>query len=211
MTPVTKKQSTKKPAKQSKSKKTEQAEVLNRPEPTSELTGSAPIDPVKIHELLGLHGPYEPPPPVPTKGYTIFWDPGCSIQTLAKKQTKLFCRPDLLTERFTKDTDSWKWRMIRLQPIEPNLSFADQEKQLSTGDNPAAARELVTFLVLHFLATGVRLEMDRWRCRDVIESGRRVIVGPFWESGIEIANVSDLWNSPGICLSVLRTPQVRKK
>jgi hypothetical protein len=35
-----------------------------------------PLDPKKVHELLGIHGPYEPPPPpVPTKGYVVFWDP----------------------------------------------------------------------------------------------------------------------------------------
>jgi hypothetical protein len=171
-----------------------------------------PLDPKKAHELLGISGPYEPPPPpIPTKGYATFWDPGCSIQTLAKKKRELFYMPDLLTERFAKDTDSWKWRMIRLAPIEPGLTFADQEKKLATGDKPAAARELVTFLVLHFLATGERLEMQRWRCSDVMESGRRVIVGPFHELGLDIANVSDAWKSPGIALSVICTPAARKK
>jgi hypothetical protein len=137
--------------------------------------------------------------------------PRCSIQTLAKKKRELFHLPDLLTKRFAKDTDSWKWRMIRLQPIEAGLTFAEQEKKLATGDKPAAARELVTFLVLHFLTTGVKLEMFRWRCADKVESGRRVLVGPFGSSGLEIANVSDLWKSPGIALSAICTPAARKK
>jgi hypothetical protein len=171
-----------------------------------------PLDPKKVHELLGIHGPYEPPPPpVPTKGYVVFWDAGCSIQTLAKKKRELFYLPDLLTERFAKDTDQWKWRMIRPTPIEPDLTFAEQEKKLATGDKPAAARELVTFLVLHYLTTGEKLEMCRWRCADKVDSGRRVIVGPFGDFGLEIANVSDLWKSPGICLSVMCTPPVSRK
>jgi hypothetical protein len=170
------------------------------------------LDPKAIHELLGIYGSYEPPPPpIPTKGYTVFWDPGCSIQTLAKKKRELFYMPDLLTERFAKDTDQWKWRMIRLTPIEPNLTFADQEKKLKTGDKPATARELVTFLVLHFLTTGEKLEMCRWRCADKVDSGRRVIVGPFGDFGLEIANVSDLWKSPGTCLSVMCTPTAPRK
>lgn len=170
-----------------------------------------PLDPKKVHELLGIHGPYEPPPPpIPTKGYMTWWDPGISIQSLVKKHRELFYLHDF-PEAFAKETDSWKWRQLRLQPIEPGLTFAEQEKQLKTGDKPAAARELVTFLVLHFLTTGERLEMDRWRCRDVMPSGRRVIVGPFHPLGLDIGNVSDEWKSPGICLSVMCTPVVRKK
>ena len=53
--------------------------------------------------------------------------------------------------------------------------------------------------------------MDRWRCKDVLASGRRAIVGPFHPLGLDIANVSDEWKSPGICLSVMCTPVVRKK
>ena len=63
----------------------------------------------------------------------------------------------------------------------------------------------MTFLVLHFLATGERLEIDRWRCRDVLPSGRRVIVGPFHPLGLDIGSVSDEWTSPGISLSVMCT------
>jgi len=183
-----------------------------KPDPKAEeqTKKSEPLDPKAVHELFSIPGPYEPPPPpIPTKGYVTFWDAGCSIQTLAKKQPKLFSLPELLTERFAKDSDSWRWRQLRLEPIEPGLTFADQEKLLATGDKPAVARELVTFLVLHFLTTGEKLEMCRWRCTDKVESGRRVIVGPFGDFGLEIANVSDLWKSPGIALSAICTP--RKK
>jgi hypothetical protein len=169
-----------------------------------------PLDPAKVHELFGLHGPYEPPPPpVPTKGYVTWWDPGVSIQSLVKKHRELFYLHDF-PEPFAKETDSWKWRQLRLDPIEPNLPFAEQAKKLRTDDEPARARELVTFLVLHFLSTGVRLELDRWRCQDVLPSGRRVIVGPFHPLGLDIGNVSDVWKSPGIWLSAMSTP-VRKK
>lgn len=170
-----------------------------------------PLDPKKIHELLGLHGPYEPPPPpIPTKDYVTWWDPGISIRDLVRKQRSLFYLKDH-DGAYAKQTDSWKWRQIRLTPIEPELTFTEQAKQLKTGDEPASARELVTFLVLHFLTTGERIEMDRWRCKDVSESGRRAIVGPFHPLGLDIANVSDKWKSPGICLSVMCTPVVRKK
>jgi hypothetical protein len=170
-----------------------------------------PPDPKKVHELLGLHGPYEPPPPpVPTKGYLTWWDPGISIRELVRRHRALFYLKDH-DDAYAKQTDSWKWRQIRLTPIEPGLTFAEQAKKLKTGDEPAAARELVTFLVLHFLTTGERLEMDRWRCKDVFPSGRRAIVGPFSPLGLDIANVSDEWTSPGICLSVMCTPVVRRK
>ena len=162
------------------------------------------LEPAEVHALFGLPGPYEPPPaPIPTKGYTTFWDAGMSIQTLVKKQPKLLYLRDF-SERFAKDSDSWKWRQIRLTPIEPNLTFAEQEKKLITGDKPAAARELVTFLILHYLTTGER-------CSDTMESGSRVIVGPFHELGLDIAHVSDEWKSPSICLSAVCTPVPRRK
>jgi hypothetical protein len=99
-----------------------------------------PLDPKKIHELLGLHGPYEPPPPpVLTKDYVTWWDPGISIRDLVRKQRALFYLKDH-DGAFAKQTDSWKWRQIRLTPIEPELTFAEQAKKLKTGDEPAAAR-----------------------------------------------------------------------
>ena len=94
-----------------------------------------------------------------------------------------------------------------MEPIGPNRTFKEQKAELRPGDEPAAARELVAFLLLHFLTTGERLEMRRWRCKDVLPSGQRVIVGPFGELGLDIASVSDAWTSPGICLSVMCTPK----
>lgn len=169
------------------------------------------LSPQQVHELFGLSGPYEPPPPaITTKGYTTWWDPGISIRELARKHRALFSLPDLLDATLAKGTDSWKWRQLRQTPVEPNLTFPEQQAKLKRGDDPAFARELVAFLVLHFLTTGERLEMNRWRCRDVFPSGRRAIVGPFGSLGLEIANVSDEWKSPGICLSVMSTPRREK-
>lgn len=184
-------------------KKKDEAEVATAPPKTTE-----PLDPKKAHELFGLPGPYEPPPaPIGTKGYVTFWDSGCSIQTLAKKQPKLFCHPEWLDgERFAKDSDAWKWRELDLTPIGLNEPYTP-----TNGKEPPAARELVSYLILHFLVTGEKLDIPRLRCKDVLESGRRVIVGPFGDFGLEIANVSDRWASPGIATCSLFTPLVKKK
>jgi hypothetical protein len=172
-----------------------------------------PLDPRRAHELLGLPGPYDPPAlPVTTKGFTTWWDPGISINELRRRQKSLFVACDWLDgQRFAKDSDSWKWRLLRLDAAEPGQVFEEQARKIGRGDEPPTARELVTYLVLHFLATGQRLEIPRLRCRDVLPSGRRVCVGPFRESGLEIANVSDLWKSPGIGLASSYTPAVPKK
>ncbi len=164
------------------------------------------LDPRAVHELLGLPGPYEPPPPpIGLKGFVTWWDPGVSIQSLVKKHRPLFYLPDF-PERFARDTDSWRWKQLKLVAAEPGLAFAEQQKKLLLGE-PPTARELVTFLVLHFLVTGERIEIDRLRCKDVTESGRRVIVGPFSDLGLDIANVSDLWTSPGIGLAEICVPK----
>ena len=169
-----------------------------------------PLDPKKAHELLGISGPYEPPPPpTATKGYVTWWDPGCSIQTLLKKHPKLFSLREY-SDRFAKDSDSWKWRQWRVEPIEPNLVFAEQKQKLKAGDEPAMARELVTFLVLHFLSTGERLDLGRLRCKDVLPSGQRMTVW-FSPMGFDLASVSDNWKSPSIGLSVMSTPVIRRK
>jgi hypothetical protein len=184
---------------------------LTRGEPAAEPQNKL-MDPKALHELLGIVGPYEPPPaPIPTKGYVTWWDCGMSVQTLAKKQPKLFSRPAALEgERYAKDSDSWKWRQWRIEPIEPGLPFAEQQKQLKTGDEPAAVRELTVYLALVFLTTGERLDLGRLRCKDVLPNGQRMTV---WLSpmGFDFASVSDLWKSPGIGLSVMSTPAVARK
>jgi hypothetical protein len=177
-----------------------------------ERTGGEPRDPKAVHELLGLPGPYEPPPPpIPTRGYVTWWDPGMSINALAKKQPKLFHIPRLFEgERCARDSDSWKWRQWRIEPIGRDLPFEEQRKQLKTGDEPAAVRELVLYFALHFLTTGERLDLGRLRCKDLSEAGRRLTVW-FSPMGFDIASVSDAWKSPGIGLSVMCTPVARKK
>jgi hypothetical protein len=180
------------------------AKQPKRQEP--EQTANEPLSPQKVHELFGIHGPYEPPPPpVGLHGFVTFWDPGVSIQSLVKKHRALFYLSDF-PERFARDTDSWRWKQIRLGPIEPGKTFAEQRTKLLLGE-PPVARELVTFLVLHFLVTGERIEMDRLRCKDVLESGRRVIVGPFHALGLDIGCVSDAWTSPGIGLAAVVVPK----
>lgn len=171
-----------------------------------------PLSPEKVHELFGLVGPYDPPPPpVSQIGYVTFWDPGLSVHRLREKHRSLFYPTDFLgSAKFAKETDAWKWRQIRLVPIEPGMTFTEQQKKLTNADKTAAARELVTFLVLHFLVTGERFEMDRWRCSDVVPSGRRLIVDPFSRFGLDIGTVSDTWTSPGIALSVMFTPPRQK-
>ena len=167
-----------------------------------------PLSPKEVHEMFGLPGPYDPPPaPMSLVGYVTFWDCGISIERLREKHRSLFYPNDFLDKaRFARETDAWKWRQIRLTPIEPGKPFAEQQVRLTNADTPAAARELVTFLVLHFLATGGRFEMDRWRCRDILPSKKRVIVGPFSPFGLDIGTVSDEWESPGIGLSAIFTP-----
>ncbi|MCE9567320.1 MAG: hypothetical protein K8U57_35410 [Planctomycetes bacterium] len=167
-----------------------------------------PLSPEQVHKLFGLADPYDPPPePTALVGYATFWDPGLSIERLREKHRSLFYPTDFLDKaRFTKDTDSWKWRQLRLLPVEPGKPFLEQQKQLTNADRPAAARELVTFLVLHFLTTGERFELERWRCSDVLPSKKRVIVGPFGPLGLDIGTVADSWNSPNISLSAIFTP-----
>jgi len=172
-----------------------------------------PLSPKEVHELFGIGGPYEPPPtPMSLVGYFTFWDCGMSIERIRERHRTLFYPTDFLDRaKFAKETDSWKWRQIRLAPIEPGKPFAEQEKKLTNADKPAAARELVTFLVLHFLMTGERFEMDRWRCSDLLPSKKRVIVGPFSPLGLDIGTVSDEWESPSIGLSAIFTPPPRRR
>ncbi len=99
------------------------------------------IDPKRVHELLKIPSPYDPPPePIPTKGYVTWWDPGASIQTLAKKKPELFHIPRLYTgERCAKDSDSWKWRQWRIEPIPPGLPFEEQRTPPAKNGRPTTA------------------------------------------------------------------------
>lgn len=186
--------------------------TAEKPEPTKKKDEPKILAPDDAHRLLGLPGPYEPPPPpIPTKGYVTWWDPGMSVNTLAKKHRDLFFIPKLFEgERCARDTDSWKWRQWRCEPIPPGLTFEEQRKQLKTGDEPATVREIVLYLAMHALTTGERLDLGRLRTKDVAASGQRMTV---WLSpmGFDIASVSDGWTSPGIGLSVMCTPVVPRK
>jgi hypothetical protein len=73
-----------------------------------------------------------------------------------------------------------------------------------------SARELVTWLLLHVLATGERLDLGRIRCRDVLPSKRRVIVW-YTPHGFDIGSVADDWTSPGIGLASVFVPPVKRK
>ncbi len=163
------------------------------------------MNPEALHKLVGAYGPYDPPEaPIPTKGYVTFWDAGSSIATLVKKHPQCFYMPRLYEgERCCKDTDSWRWKQIDFTA----QGIGEPHDPKST---PPTARELVMYLVLLFLTKGEKPETLRLRCRDVTESGRRIVVTQF-VSGIEIANVSDLWKSPGIATCSLLTPMMPTK
>ncbi|HYH68663.1 MAG TPA: hypothetical protein VD866_28480 [Urbifossiella sp.] len=195
-------------------RKTAAAATVKSPKPAEE-TEQPILAPEQVHALLGLPGPYEPPkPPPPWPGYLTFWDPGISIRDVQKKHPALFCRTTaewVDGQAFAKLTDSWKWRQLKLIAAEPGQPFDEQTKKLSKGDELPLSRELVAYLVIHALSAGERPDIPRLRCRDVMPSGRRVCIGPFRDSGLEIANVSDPWSSPGIGLASIFTPPVKRK
>jgi hypothetical protein len=68
----------------------------------------------------------------------------------------------------------------------------------------------VAYLVVHAQAAGKRLDIPRLRCRDVLTGDKRVLVGPFWDSGLEHATCGDTHRSPGITLASAIPPVTRK-
>ena len=194
-------------------RKTAAAPTAEKPRPAEPKEEPRVVTPRQAHELLGVYGPDGPPPAPPSRpGYATFWDPGVSIRDVRRKHPSLFCPPDWTDgQAFAKLTDVRKWRQVKLGAADPGQPFAEQVKALGGGDEPPPARELIVFLVVHLLATGERLEIPRLRCRDVLPSGRRVVVGPFHGTGIEIGNVSDRWASPGIGLAAVFTPPAARK
>ena len=94
-----------------------------------------PLSPKEVHELFGLPGPYDPPPaPMSLVGYVTFWDCGISIKRLREKHRTLFYPSDFLDKaRFARETDAWKWRQVRLTPIEPGKPFAEQRNHSRAG------------------------------------------------------------------------------
>ena len=144
-------------------------------------------------ELLGLPAPIDPPRPLACwPGYATFRDAGRRILDLNRRHPALFCKPAWYEGlAFAKASDVYRWRQLQLEPIKLGEAFDVQSKAVPTGDEIPLARDVVTFLVIRFLSTGDRWPDCRLRCQDVLPSGRRVVVGPFSESGIEIANCGD--------------------
>ncbi len=165
------------------------------------------LAPQDVHAMFGVPGPYElAKPPIPTKGYVTFWDVGMSIHEMRRRNPKLFSNPSALEgQAFAKLSDSWKFRQIDLTP-----SGLNEPMDPKAHDLPLA-RELVCYLVLHFLSKGEKIEIPRLRCRDVMPSGRRVCVGPWHDCGLEICNVSDDWSGSRMGYCSLYTPVMPKR
>ena len=167
-----------------------------------------PLTPQRVAELLGLPAPIDPPkPPAPWPGYVTFYDPGRSILDLKRRHAALFCKLDWYEGvAFAKASDVYRGRQLRIEPIKLDEVFDAQSKAVPKGDEIPLARDVVTYLVIRFLSTGERWPDCRLRCRDVPPSGRRVVVGPFSDSGIEIANCGDTYRSPGVGLASANVP-----
>ena len=172
-----------------------------------------PLTPQRVCDLLGLPAPIDPPrPPSPWPGYVTFWDPGRSIADLKRKHPAVF-HPwlgwyDGLP--FAKATDVFRWRQLRLDPIQLGAAYAEQAARLPKGDEIPQARDVVTYMVIRFLATGDRWPGHRLRSRDVLAGDKRVIVGPFWDSGFEVAHCGEDYRSPGIGLAAANVPTHRR-
>ncbi len=179
-----------------------------KPKPPVPTRAEEPLTPQRACELLSLPDPIDPPrPPSPWPGYATFWDPGRSIIELRRRHPAAFQRADWFEGfAFAKQTDVYRWRQLRIEPIKPGEVFAAQEKAVPKGDEIPLARDVVTLLVIRFLATGERWPDFRLRCRDLLPSGRRVVVGPFRDSGIEVANCGDGYRSPGVGLASANVP-----
>src|SRR5205085_2867283 len=103
---------------------------------TEEKPVATPTDPLKVHELLGLPAPYDPPKPPPDwPGYLTFWDPGKSILDLRQRLRSLFYPMEWYEKlEFARATDLAQWRQVRLAPIEPGKAYPEQLVKLPKGD-----------------------------------------------------------------------------
>lgn len=194
------------------------AKTKKAPAPTPDgvtpaLEPPEPLTPERVCELLGLPAPLDPPrPPPPWPGYATFWDPGRSVADLRRKHPAPF-HPWLTWYdglAFARVTDAPRWRQLRLEPVRLGAAYAEQAKLVPRGDEIPLAREVVTYLLARFLATGERWPGHRLRCRDVLPGGPRVLVGPFWDSGFEIAHCGEEYRSPGIGLAAVNVPVHRR-
>ncbi len=174
-----------------------------------------PILPDRVHELLGLPAPFDPPPPPPPwPGTLTVWDPGISIIGLKKSARSLFFPMDWYDAHpFAKTTDLRGWKQLRLTPLLPGQPFAAQEAKLAKCDRSSAARELVTVIVVQFLATGGRPPLPgRLRTREVYDDGKRVCVG-FGPLGFDLSYARDHEARPTLGLAVVSptAPTKREK
>lgn len=196
-------------------KATRQPHVVPKPEPQPPVQTASQqvLTPERVHELLKLHGPYHPlSPPAPWAGYRTVWDPGLSILDLRTRFWSLFYPMDWLDRAsFAKQSVYGTWRQLRIAPIAPGKPFEEQAAKVPKGDEIPAARTLVTLLVIHLLGTGERLDIPRLRSGTVIAGGKRVIVGPFHEYGLDIGSCADDYASPGVGLVACYTPPPRKR
>lgn len=94
-------------------------------------------------------------------------------------------------QAFAKDRGRAGWQLVRKTPIEnsTNKGWDDQQTLLSDKEETPTARIMVYTIIGHFLATGERLfEHIYVRCSDLDSDGRRVCVGNFGETGLDIFN-----------------------
>jgi hypothetical protein len=185
--------------------KAKPAKPKKEPKLTKEEEG---IDPKKVHELLGIPGPYEAakePPGWPD--WINWWDCGMSINTLHLRRHELFYPAYWYSAHaFAKASDAWKWRQIRFLP--PGTSLEKQLSMLRKGDEVATAREVVAFVATHFLLTSERKEV-RVRTKDKLPDLRRIVVS-FTKFGFDLGSCSDEYDSPTLGLAVSFTPPVKK-
>ena len=168
---------------------------------------------LKVCEVLELDAPQEfPPPPSLRSGFATICDPGLSIVDLRASHPSLFSAMNdwYRNAPFAKQRDIWKWRQIRVAPMEPGKLFEEQSDNLVDGETPAPARAIVTLLIVHHLVTNAYLDIGRLRCSDKLLTGQRVLVGPFGANGLELASCSDRYSSPSVGLSAAFTHEMRK-
>lgn len=185
--------------------KTRAKKKAEEPKPEAVAIPDPPtMDPKRVHELLGVMAPLDPPKEPPGfPDWSNWWDCGMSINALRTKQYRLYYPTWWWTAHtFAKTSESWCWRQLKILPPEP---LDRQLAKLRKGDEEATAREVVLFLATHFLLTGERKEV-RVRTRDKLPDLRRVVVS-FTRFGFDISAVSDEYTSPTLGLAASFTPR----
>jgi hypothetical protein len=175
------------------------------------LKAPATLPPQTVHDLLRVTSPCEPPPqPADWPDRITLWDPGLSILEMRRKFWHLFYFMEWYDGLpFAKNCDVRKWRQFKALPILPGKTYGEQLAKLQKGDEVPFAREVVTFLLVRYLATERFPFYGTLRCRDVLPSKRRVIVS-FGPLGFDIGSVDDDRVSPGLGLATVFVPQVKR-